>query len=228
MKTGPRFFISGIIYIMEELIQKLIKQEYLKTPLIIEAFRKINREDFVPEKLKDEADINAPLPIGHGQTISQPLTVAFMLELLQPESGDKILDIGSGSGWQTALLAYCVGSPPAGGGKVFAIERIPELVEFGKKNISEYNFVEKGIVEFVEGDGSKGLSREAPFDKIVVAAAADKVPEELKKQLKIGGRLVIPIKDSIWLFIKDPPAGGRNKFKEQEHYGFAFVPLIED
>ncbi|MDP2934232.1 MAG: protein-L-isoaspartate O-methyltransferase, partial [bacterium] len=87
---------------MEELIKQLIKDGYLKTPLIIGAFEKIKREDFVPDDLKGEADINAPLPIGYGQTISQPLTVAFMLELLQPKPDDKILDIGSGSGWQTA------------------------------------------------------------------------------------------------------------------------------
>lgn len=204
---------------MEELIDKLIQQRYLKTPLIIEAFRKIKREDFVPEDLKDEADINAPLPIGHGQTISQPLTVAFMLELLRPKPGDKILDIGSGSAWQTALLAYCVGDK----GRVFAIERIPELVDFGKKNISKYNFMEKGIVEFFEGDGSRGLKEKAPFDKIIIAASAEKIPEELKKQLKIGGRLVLPIKDSIWLFVKKSDS----KFEEHEHYGFAFVPLIE-
>src|SRR4030043_618460 len=83
---------------METLIDKLIKEGYLKTSLIIEAFRNVRREDFVLEELKEEADINAPLPIGYGQTISQPLTVAFMLELLQPQAGDTILDVGSGSG----------------------------------------------------------------------------------------------------------------------------------
>ncbi|MCD6283661.1 protein-L-isoaspartate O-methyltransferase, partial [bacterium] len=94
---------------METLIQQLISEGYLKTPEIIKAFREIDRKDFVPSYLKKEAYINAPLPIGFGQTISQPLTVAFMLELLQPKRGDKILDIGSGSGWTTALLAYIVG-----------------------------------------------------------------------------------------------------------------------
>ncbi len=207
---------------MEHLINQLIQEGYLKTPRIIEAFRKIKREDFVPESLKNEADINAPLPIGYGATISQPLTVAFMMELLQPESGDKILDIGAGSGWQTAILAHIVSQN--GGGRVFAIERIPELVEFGKKNVAKYNFLEKGIVEFILGDGSRGLEKEAPLDKIIVAAAAEKIPDAWKKQLKIGGRLVVPVGSSIWLLIKK----NENKFEEHEFPGFAFVPLIQD
>lgn len=207
---------------MEKLINQLIQQGYLKTPQIIEAFKTIKREDFVLKDLKDEAGVNAPLPIGHGQTISQPLTVAFMLELLQPKSDDIILDIGAGSGWQTALLAYCV-SHQCKPGKIFAIERIPELMEFGERNVAKYNFVEKGIVNFVCGDGSKGLNMAAPFDKIIVAAMAEEIPRAWKQQLKIGGRIVAPIKNSIWLFIKE----SEKKFNEQEFPGFAFVPLIE-
>jgi len=216
---------------IEELINKLIKEGYLRTPLIIEAFKKIRREDFVPEGFRNEADINAPLPIGYGQTISQPLTVAFMLELLQPEPGEKILDIGAGSGWQAAMLAYCVGDK----GKIFAIERIPELVEFGKKNVAKYNYIEKGIVEFICGDGSKKATFDPIRDeisngvnKIIAAASTKEIPQIWKEQLKIGGRLVTPVQSSIWLLIKNPPTGGREKFNEKEFPGFAFVPLIED
>lgn len=205
---------------MEELIKKLIEQGYLSTPLIIGAFKKIKREDFVPESLKNEADINAPLPIGCGQTISQPLTVAFMLELLQPKPGDRILDIGAGSGWQTALLAYCVGEK----GKVFAMERIPELIAFGRENVARYNFLKKGIVKFVEADASKGLEEEAPFDGIIAAAACDKIPKSWKEQLRYRGKLVAPVKNSIWLLTKKT----EKKFEEKEFSGFAFVPLIED
>jgi protein-L-isoaspartate(D-aspartate) O-methyltransferase len=186
---------------------------------LINNLRKIKREDFVVDELKSESDVNAPLPIGYGQTISQPLTVAFMLELLQPQSGDIILDIGSGSGWQTALLAYCVGKT----GKIIGIELLSDLAEFGKRNIAKYNFISKGTVEIVFGDGSKGFLREAPFDKIISAASARKLPEEWKKQLMVGGRLVAPIKESIWLFVKKSD----KDFEETEFPGFAFVPLIE-
>lgn len=215
-----------------ELIEQLINDEYLKTPEIIEAFRKIDRADFLPEELKNQAGVDAPLSIGFGQTISQPLTVAFMLELLQPKTGDKILDIGSGSGWQTALLASIVsqkanssrfGSNKAGR-KVFAIERIPDLMKFGKDNIAKYNFIKKGIVEIKCADGSLGWPEQSPFDKIIAAAAGEEIPKTWKEQLKIGGRLVTPVKGSIWLLIKK----SEKKFEEIEYSGFAFVPLITD
>lgn len=203
----------------DDLIELLIKEGYLKTPAIIEAFRKIDRFDFVIDYLKPEAYRNSPLGIGFGQAISQPLTVAVMLELLQPEPGQKILDIGSGSGWSTALLSEIVG----GGGKVFGVEVVPELSEFGRKNVSHYNFVRQGIAEFVCADGSKGLPEKAPFDRIVSAAASQQVPEAWKKQLKIGGRLVLPMRQSLWLIIKKSD----NDFEEKEYPGFIFVPLIE-
>lgn len=205
---------------MVNLIKQLISDGYLKTPKIIEAFKKIKRDDFLLPEFKEEAEANYPLPIGYGQTISQPLTVAFMLELLQPKKSDKILDIGSGSGWTTALLAYIVGD-----GKIIAIDIIPELVEFGRNNVAKYNFVEKGVVEFICGDGSKGLPKEAPFDKIHVAAAAAKIPEALLNQLKIGGRLVIPvgIESQDMVLIEKI---GEKKYKEQKFPGFLFVPLV--
>ncbi len=201
------------------LIDSLIKEGWLKTPRIIGAFKKIKRIDFLPEDMKDLAELNEALPIDFGQTISQPLVVAFMLEQLQPEAGEKILDIGSGSGWTTALLAEIVGEK----GKVIAVEVVPELKEFGEKNASKYNFIKKGIVEFICDDGHKGCEKEAPFDKILVSATAVKIPETWKKQLKIGGRIVIPINSSIWLFIKK----NETEFEKKEYPGFVFVPLIK-
>jgi len=206
---------------MSKLIEQLIEQKYLKSPQIIEAFKKIERADFLPPKIiKNKGrefvnQYNSPIPIGYDQTISQPLTVAFMLELLQPEQGDKILDIGSGSGWQTAMLCQIVGQQ----GFVYAIERIPELKEFGQANLAKYGF---NNVEFICDDGSKGLPGQALFNKIIVAAAGDKAFQTWKEQLKMEGRLVLPIKHSIWLLIKKD----KNKFEEKEYPGFSFVPLI--
>ena len=251
------------------LIDNLIQQGYLKTPRIIEAFRKIKREDFVPEELKYETEGNYPLSIGHGQTISQPLTVAFMLELLQPQPGDRVLDIGSGSGWVTILLACIVSQrenpkskirnpclrrseAPASRrqakqiqnsnfqnskqiststsaiplgllkGKVYAIERIPEIKEMGENNIKKYNF--KKIVQCFCGDGSKGLPEYVPFDKIHVAAAAEEVPQALKNQLAINGRMVIPVKGGILKLDRKK----ETEFKEEFFPGFVFVPLIKE
>ena len=200
------------------LIEELIQSDYLKTQNIISAFKKIKRSDFVLEEFKDESEGNYPLPIGYDQTISQPLTVAFMLELLQPKQGDKILDIGSGSGWTTALLASIVGEK----GKVYGIEIIPELKEFQNKNISKYNYIKKGIVEIFCADGTKGLPDKKPFDKILVSAMSSKIPIALKDQLKIGGRMVIPISDGISLLIKK----SKDTFDEKHYSGFSFVPLV--
>jgi len=202
------------------LIDNLIEQGWLKTPNIISAFKKIKRVDFLPEDSKNLAELNGALPIGYGQTISQPLVVAFMLEQLQPEQGHKVLDVGSGSGWTTALLSEIVGEK----GKVIAIELISELKEFGEENTAKYNFVKKGIAKFICADGSKGYEKEVPFDRILASASAQKIPLAWKKQLKIGGRIVTPIKTSIWVFVKE----AEDSFEEIEHPGFAFVPLITD
>lgn len=209
------------------LIDELIKDGWLKTPEIIDAFRKIKRTDFMPEGMKHLAEINEALPIGSGQTISQPLTVAFMLEELKPETGDKILDVGSGSGWTTVLLAYIVSQKKNSKeqGKVIAIELLPELKEFGENNASKYNFIKKGIAEFIRADGSKGYGKEAPFDKILCSAAVqqNEVPSPWKKQLKIGGRIVAPVRSSIWTLVKK----SEKEFEETEHPGFGFVPLVQ-
>ena len=204
---------------MSRLSNELIRQGYLKTDIIIEAFSEIDRIEFVPRDLESAAGANIALPIGYGQTISQPLTVAIMLELLSPEKGNRILDIGSGSGWTTALLSYIVGKE----GKVVALEIKKELLEFGKNNADKYGYAKKGIAQFHWGDGSKGFPRDAPYDRILVSAAAETVPSELKAQLKIGGKMVIPVRNSLWYLEKR----GENDFYKEEFPGFAFVPLIE-
>ncbi|NCO23103.1 protein-L-isoaspartate O-methyltransferase [bacterium (Candidatus Moisslbacteria) CG12_big_fil_rev_8_21_14_0_65_36_11] len=207
---------------MQDLIQQLINDNYLKTPEIIQAFKKIKRQDFVPSELEMESTGNYPLPIGYGQTISQPLTIAFMMELLALERGWKVLDVGSGSGYTTALFCEIVGKE----GKVFAIERIDELRKFGEDNVRKYNFVEEGRAVFITGDGTKGIKKEAPFNAIHVGAAAVDVPEALLDQLSIGGRMVIPLgyqTQEITLIEKITS----KRFKEKRFPGFTFVPLIK-
>lgn len=201
------------------LVEKLKEEGILRTPNIIKAVEKVDRLDFVIEYLKDDAYLNAPLGIGFGQTISQPLTVAFMLELLQPKNGDKILDIGFGSGWQTAILSEIV-SPD---GEVHSIEIIPEIFEFGKENLKKLGFLDKNIIKLYNQDAHNGIPNESPFDKIISAAAPQEgIPQEWKKQLSIGGRLVFPMEDSLWLLEKK----SEDEFIEKKYPGFVFVPLV--
>lgn len=205
---------------MHKLIPQLIEEGYLKTPEIINAFKQIDRKDFIPEESHDQSGLNIPLPIRFGQTISQPLTVAFMLEHLQPQTGDVILDVGTGSGWQAALLAYLVG--PAG--KVVGIERIPQLVRFAKQNIGKYDLPQ---LQIFQGDGSRGYEKEAPYDKIIVAAASkEDAPHELVTQLKNPGRLLLPIGewDQELVLIRKDNAGALHR---ENFPGFQFVPLVE-
>ena len=202
---------------MDELIERLIEEGYLKTSSVIAAFKRIKREDFTLDEMRSEAGVNAPLPIGFGQTISQPLTVAFILELLQAKKGMKVMDIVCGSGWTSCLLADIVGSQ----GEVFAIERIPELHEFGKNNSKKYQFTN---LHFLCADGSRGLKNKAPFDRILVSAAAWKIPTQLKEQLAQNGRMVIPTAKQDLRLIEKTNNG---VLHESVFPGFVFVPLIE-
>lgn len=200
----------------QKLIDFLIEAGYLKTPGIIRAFLKVDRALFVPEGIKHQAHWNVPLSIGYGQTISQPLTVAFMLEKLQPTSGDKVLDLGSGSGWQTALLAEIVGKK----GRIFAVEIVPELKKFGQANVQNLGY--KNVRFHLAKPDVLGWPQKAPFDKIIVAAAAQALAQALIDQLKSGGRMVLPLRNSIWQIDKTKS----DAIKKQEFPGFAFVPLV--
>ncbi len=196
-----------------ELIDSLVTRGVLRTPRLIEAFETVDRIDFVVEELRYMAYEDQPLPIGSGQTISQPYTVAFMLELLEPCLEDKVLDVGSGSGWTTALLA-CVSK------HVDAVERIEELVRLSKQNLSRYSFENISVHQAKQTLGLAGES----FDKILVSCAADEVPQALLRQLNPGGTMVIPVQNSIIKVHKDK----KGSLAMQEYPGFIFVPLIRD
>ena len=154
------------------------------------------------------------MPLGWGQTISQPYTVAFMLDLLDVQPGDSILDIGSGSGWTTALLATLTGSA----GSVHGLERISVLVEFGTSNLAKYSFPQAHITVAAADLGTPGKE----YDRILVSAASEELPKELILQLKTGGVLVIPVDSSILKITKT----SLEDTDTEEHYGFTFVPLV--
>jgi protein-L-isoaspartate(D-aspartate) O-methyltransferase len=197
----------------EELIRHLKNQKFPKK--IIKAFEKVEREDFIPKKEKLSAYEDIPLPIGFGQTISQPYTIAFMLTLLNIKDRQIILEVGSGSGYVLALLSKLCPS-----GKIFGIERIKELAERSKKVLDKMKIKN---IQTLNADGSRGLKKQAPFDRILVSASSNELPQNLINQLKVNGILVAPVRNSIVMVKKQS-----NENKITEYPGFVFVPLIED
>ncbi len=153
------------------------------SPGVMEAMGRVPREEFVPADMADRAYDNRPLPIGQGQTISQPFIVALMTDLLDPEPGDRVLEVGTGCGYQAAVLAEVVG-------EVWSIETIPELGNAAAQRLARLGY---DNVHVRIGDGSQGWPEEAPFDGILVTAAAPEIPEALVEQLEPGGRMVIPV-----------------------------------
>lgn len=153
---------------------------------ILDAMLKIPRHLFVPKNLIEEAYINSPLPIPEAQTISQPYTVAFMLQALELKPGDKVFEIGTGSGWNACLIAEIVGKK----GKVYTTEIVKELVDFAKKNFKKFGYKN---IEVLHKDGSKGHKKAAPYDKSIVTAACPELPPVLIKELKQNGILVAPV-----------------------------------
>ena len=182
------------------------------------AFLQVKREQFLPDTKKPLASYDGPLEIGYGQTNSQPLTVKRMLGWLDVIPGQKILDVGSGSGWTSALLAWLTGPE----GAVFAVERIEDIRYFGEHNCAQFGCQN---VRFFPAGEELGLIQHAPFDRILVSAAArTDIPLPLLDQLACGGKLVIPVDNSIFE-LKKAAQGTANGYRH-EHFGYSFVPLI--
>jgi protein-L-isoaspartate(D-aspartate) O-methyltransferase len=168
-----------------EMVRSQIATRDIRDPRVLEAMREVPRHRFVPLDYRDRAYHDRPLPIGLGQTISQPYIVAAMTEFLRPEATDRVLEIGTGSGYQAAVVSRLVA-------KVYSIEIVPELAERAAKTLAELGYAN---VEVSSGDGYRGIPSEAPFDGILVTAAPDEIPEPLIEQLAVGGRMVIPVGD---------------------------------
>jgi protein-L-isoaspartate(D-aspartate) O-methyltransferase len=201
----------------EELIEHLKSLGALKSRSLEEAIRKFPRHLFVPEFLRHVAYEDTPLRIGHNQTISQPLTVVIMTEALNVQKGDKVLEVGTGSGWQASLISYLVGER----GYVYTVEIVEDLYKTAKKNMKT---AKTKNVKPILGDGSIGLEKESPFDGVIVTAAAPRIPETLLEQLKVGGIMVIPVGD---MMLQELFVIRKNKNIEKTSLGeFAFVPLL--
>ena len=200
----------------QQLVDALVKKG-IKDQKVLGAIGKIPRHLFMDSGFIDHAYVDKAFPIAADQTISQPYTVAFQTELLQLKHGDKVLEIGTGSGYQCAVLLEL-------GAKVYSIERQQELFKKTSKFLPKIGYRAKKLIF---GDGYKGLSEEAPFDGVIVTAGAPFVPKPLFSQLKVGGRLVIPVGENVQtmtLFIRK----GEKEFEKHELGEFRFVPLLED
>ncbi len=165
---------------------KFWKEAYRFRDAELKAFEEINREEFIPQNLRDEAYQDAPLPLLRGKTISQPTTVMIMTSALGLEPGNKVFEVGTGSGYQSAIIAKIIRP----GGKVITTEVVPELVHFAKENLAKAKI--RNVFVFEE-DGSKGMPSEAPFDRVIITAACREFPKPLVGQLKTGGIIIAPV-----------------------------------
>ena len=201
------------------MVEDQIERRGVKDEGVLMAVRKVKREKFVPKKYLDLAYSDNPLPIGHQQTISQPYIVAYMTEHLQISKSNNVLEIGTGSGYQAAILAEMAHH-------VFTIEIIPELAESAEKVLMELGYEN---ITVRTGDGYKGWPEEAPFDRIMVTAAPNEIPEKLVEQLAPNGRMILPVGGSIfaqylWLVQKDK----EGIVTKEKILAVRFVPMVKE
>ena len=197
------------------MVESQLKARGIASERVLEAMQKVSREQFVPDRYKKDAYNDSPLPIGSEQTISQPYMVAIMTECLDLQPNDKVLEIGTGSGYQTAVLLEI--TP-----RVYTIERLPELAEKSKNALSSAGYTS---FQIRVADGSCGWPEEAPFDAIIVTSAAPEIPTVLKEQLADGGRIVVPVGPRHMQTLYKVKKEGHT-FKEEKKTQCTFVPLI--
>jgi protein-L-isoaspartate(D-aspartate) O-methyltransferase len=198
------------------MVEEQVRARGVKDPRVIEAMLRVPRHLFVPEALAAQAYSDFPLPIGERQTISQPYMVGVMSEALQLHGEEKVLEIGTGSGYQAAVLALLAR-------QVFSLERIPALARQARRLLDSCGFAR---VNIRVSDGTYGLEDEAPFDGIVVTAGAPAIPKPYLEQLTIGGRLVIPVGDRISQVLVRVTRRAERDFREERLFGCRFVPLV--
>jgi len=198
------------------MVERQIVARGIRDPLVLEAMQRVPRHRFVEEALWAQAYGDHPLPIGERQTISQPYMVALMTEALQLKGGEKVLEIGTGSGYQAAVLAQIVS-------RVYSVERIASLARRARRVLDDVGCPN---VNIKLNDGTLGWEEEAPFDGIVVTAGSPRVPVHYLEQLKVGGRLIIPVGGQGFQVLKRITRCGLEEFKEEDLLDCRFVPLI--
>lgn len=199
----------------ERMVEQQLARRGIRDPRVLEAMRSVPRHRFVPPQDQPLAYADGPLPIGHRQTISQPFIVALMTQLLELEGEEKVLEVGAGSGYQAAVLAHLAQH-------VYSVERIPELATRAEAVLRELGYKN---VQIEVGDGTQGLPEHAPYDGIIVTAAAPRVPQPLKDQLAEGGRLVLPVGSQMGQMLERWRREG-DEYQRETLTPVAFVPLV--
>ena len=201
----------------DEMVRYQIERRGVRSALVLDAMRRVPRERFLPEGQADFAYDDSPLPIGQGQTISQPYIVAFMADALELTGGEKVLEIGTGSGYAAAVLAEIAA-------EVYTVERFEGLADMAREVLESIGYRN---VHVVHGDGTLGYPEQAPYDAIVVTAGAPDVPASLRQQLKIGGRLVIPVgKNHSYQQLLRITRTGDDSYEREQMLPVRFVPLV--
>jgi len=201
----------------ERMVQTQIAARGVRDPWVLDAMRSVPREDFVPAAMRESAYDDDPLPIGEGQTISQPYVVAVMTEAVRPKPGDRALEVGTGSGYAAAVLATIVS-------EVYTVERLERLAESARRRLADLGYRN---VHVLHGDGSLGWPEHAPYDAVIVTAGGPRVPEALLGQLAVGGRLIMPVgRHHRFQRLVRVIRSAADKYDYEDLEEVAFVPLI--